>query len=48
MAITESRSLPPEFVEDIGKDYATQLTGLTSQKLNTQDFQHMVADQDQA
>ena len=48
MAITESRSLPPQFVEDLGKDYATQLTGLTSQKLNTQDFQPMVAGQDQA
>ena len=48
MAVTESRSLPPQFVEDLGKDYATQLTGLTSQKLNTQDFQPMVAGQDQA
>ena len=48
MAITETRSLPPQFVEDLGKDYATQLTGLTSQKLNTQDFQPMVAGQDQA
>ena len=48
MAITESRSLPPQFIEDLGKDYATQLTGLTSQKLNTQDFQPMVAGQDQA
>ena len=48
MAITESRSLPPQFVEDLGKDYATQLTGLTSQKLNTKDFQPMVAGQDQA
>ena len=33
MAITESRSLPPKFVEDLGKDYATQLTGLTSSKI---------------
>jgi hypothetical protein len=48
MAITETRSLPPQFVEDLGKDYATQLTGLTSQKLNTKDFQPMVAGQDQA
>ena len=22
MAITETRSLPPQFVEDLGKDYA--------------------------
>ena len=48
MAITETRSLPPEFVSDLGKDYAAQLTGLTSQKLNTQDFQPMVAPQDKA
>jgi hypothetical protein len=48
MAITETRSLPPQFVEDLGKDYAAQLTGLTSQKLNTKDFQPMVAGQDQA
>ena len=38
MAITETRSLPPQFVEDLGKDYATQLTGLTSQKLTQQNF----------
>ena len=46
MAITESRSLPPQFVEDLGKDYATQLTGLTSQKLDTTKFQPSVAGQD--
>ena len=48
MAITESRSLPPKFVEDLGQDYATQLTGLTSQKLDTTKFQPMVAGQDAA
>jgi len=48
MAITESRSLPPQFVEDLGKDYATQLTGLTSLPLDTTKFQPMVAGQDQA
>ena len=48
MAITETRSLPPQFVEDLGKDYAAQLTGLTSQKLDTKSFQPMVAGQDQA
>jgi hypothetical protein len=48
MAITESRSLPPQFVEDLGKDYATQLTGLTSQKMDTTKFQPMVAGQDKA
>ena len=48
MAITETRSLPPQFVEDLGKDYATQLTGLTSQPLDTTKFQPTVAAQDQA
>ena len=48
MAITETRSLPPQFVEDLGKDYSTQLTGLTSQALDTTKFQPMVAGQDQA
>ena len=48
MAITESRALPPQFVEDLGKDYATQLTGLTSQALDTTKFQPSVAAQDQA
>ena len=48
MAITESRALPPQFVEDLGKDYATQLTGLTSQALETTKFQPSVAAQDQA
>ena len=48
MAITESRSLPPQFVENLGKDYATQLTGLTSLPLDTKKFQPMVAGQDQA
>jgi hypothetical protein len=48
MAITETRALPPQFVEDLGRDYATQLTGLTSQPLDTTKFQPMVAGQDQA
>ena len=48
MAVTETRSLPPQFVEDLGRDYATQLTGLTSQKMDTTKFQPMVAGQDQA
>jgi hypothetical protein len=48
MAITESRALPPQFVEDLGKDYATQLTSLTGRKLDTTQFQPSVAAQDQA
>ena len=48
MAVEETRTLPPKFVEDLGKDYATQLTGLTSQKLDTTKFQPTIAAQDQA
>ena len=48
MAVTETRSLPPQFVEDLGKDYATQLTGLTSLPLDTTKFQPSVAGQDAA
>ena len=48
MAVEESRALPPQFVEDLGKDYATQLTNLTGKKLDTTAFQPMVAGQDQA
>ena len=31
MAITETRQLPAGFISQLGQDYATQLTGLTSQ-----------------
>ena len=48
MAVTETRSLPPQFVEDLGKDYATQLTGLTGLPLDTTKFQPSVAGQDAA
>jgi hypothetical protein len=48
MAVEETRTLPPQFVEDLGKDYATQLTGLTSRELDTTKFQPSVAAQDQA
>ena len=48
MAVEESRALPPQFVEDLGKDYATQLTNLTGKELDTTKFQPMVAGQDQA
>jgi hypothetical protein len=48
MAITQTQALPPDFVTDIGKDYATQMLGLTSQALDTTKFQPSVAQQDQA
>ena len=48
MAISQSQTTPPDFVTDLGKDYATQMLGLTSQPLDTTKFQPMVAGQDQA
>ena len=47
MAIQETRTLPAQFITDIGKDYATQLKGLTSIPLDTDKFAPKVAPQDQ-
>ena len=46
MAITQQRTLPAQFIEDAGKDYATQLKGLTSVPLDTSKFAPTVAAQD--
>jgi len=46
MAIAEQRNLPAGFVSQLGQDYATQLTGLTSQALDTSKFAPTVAAQD--
>jgi len=46
MAIQETRTLPAQFISDIGKDYATQLKGLTSIPLDTGKFAPKVAGQD--
>ena len=46
MAIAEQRNLPAGFVSQLGQDYATQLTGLTSQALDTSKFAPTVAGQD--
>ena len=46
MAIQEQRTLPAQFIEDIGKDYATQLKGLTSVPLDTSKFAPTVAAHD--
>ena len=46
MAITESRVLPPQFIEDLAKDYGTQLTALTAQPIDTSKFAPTVAAQD--
>ena len=46
MAITETRQLPPGFISQLGQDYATQLTGLTAQPIDTSKFAPSVAAQD--
>lgn len=46
MAITETRSLPAKFIEDLGKDYAKQLTATTSVGIDTSKFAPTVAGQD--
>jgi len=46
MAITESRVLPPKFVEDLATDYGKQLTALTAAPLDTSKFAPTVAAQD--
>ena len=45
MAITETRALPAQFIEDLGKDYATQLTAATAAPLDTSKFAPSVAGQ---
>ena len=46
MAITETRSLPAQFIEDLGKDYAKQLTATTAIPIDTSKFAPQVAAQD--
>ena len=46
MAIAEQRNLPAGFVSQLGQDYATQLTGLTAQPIDTSKFAPSVAAQD--
>ena len=46
MAVQESRGLPPKFIEDLAKDYGTQLTALTGQAIDTSKFAPTVAAQD--
>jgi len=46
MAITETRSLPAKFIEDLGTDYAKQLTAATSVGIDTSKFAPTVAGQD--
>ena len=46
MATQTIQNLPPQYVQDIGKDYATQLAGLTGIALDTSRFAPQVAGQD--
>ena len=46
MAITETRNLPAQFIEDLGTDYAKQLAATTAAPLATQQFAPAVAAQD--
>ena len=48
MAVQETRALPPQYLEDLQKDYGTQLTTRTAAPLNTNLFAPKVAGQDQA
>ena len=48
MAVQESRALPPQYVEDLQKDYGKQVTALTAAPLATDKFAPKVAGQDQA
>ena len=45
MAIQETRNLPAQFIEDLGKDYGKQLTAATAKALPTQKFAPTVAGQ---
>ena len=47
MAVQQQQQLPPQYVEDLQKDYGTQLTGLTATGLDTSKFAPQVAGQDQ-
>ena len=46
MAITETRTLPAQFIEDIGRDYAKQLSALTMLPVKTEMFKPTVEAQD--
>ena len=46
MAITETRTLPAEFIETLGKDYAAGLTNLTGTPIDTSKFAPTIASQD--
>ena len=45
MALTQTQVLPAQFIQDVGKDYATQLTAATAAPLPTAQFAPSVAGQ---
>ena len=47
MAVQQTQALPPQYVEDLQRDYGTQLTALTGKELDTSQFAPQVAGQDQ-
>jgi hypothetical protein len=48
MAVQQTQALPPQYVEDLQKDYGTQLTTRTAAPLDTSKFAPTVAGQDPA
>ena len=48
MAVQQTQALPPQYVQDLQKDYGTQLTTRTAAPLDTSQFAPTVAGQDQA
>ena len=46
MAITKTRTLPAQFIEDLGRDYGKQISALTSLPMDTSKFAPTVAAQD--
>ena len=46
MATSTVTNLPAQYIQDLGKDYGTQLAGLTAVPLNTDQFAPQVAGQD--
>lgn len=48
MAVSQTQALPPQYVEDLQKDYGKQVTALTAAPLATDLFAPKVAGQDQA
>jgi len=48
MAVTQTQALPPQYVEDLQKDYGKQVTALTAAPLDTDKFAPLVASQNPA